>query len=227
VLLLAPVVNGRKGEHAQVFEKIKKEGFVRVRVDGEVYSVVELPELDKNKSHNIEIVIDRLAVKKLEKQYKELSTGEKIEIPNPDLTRLADSVEMTLRQGEGVMMVMDNETKEVQKFSETFACEDHPEVSITEIEPRNFSFNSPHGACEECHGLGTKLEIDAELVMPNKKLSLSEGAILPWSATSSHLTWYNNILEEVAKRHHFSVDDPVDDLTDAEMKKVLYGTIHG
>jgi excinuclease ABC subunit A len=224
VLLLAPVVNSRKGEHAAVFEKIKKEGFVRVRVDGEVLSILELPELDKNKPHNIEIVVDRLAVKKFEKQYKQLSTGEKVEVPNPDLTRLADSVEMTLHQGEGVMMILDNETGEVQKFSETFACEDHPEVSITEIEPRNFSFNSPHGACEECHGLGTKLEIDAELVISNKKLSLSEGAILPWSATSSHLTWYNSILEEVAKKHGFSVDAPVEDLTEAQMKKVMYGT---
>ncbi len=224
LLLLAPVVKGRKGEHAAVFEKIKKEGFVRVRVDGEVYSVVELPELDKNKSHDVEIVVDRIAVKKFKKEYKELSTGEKVEVPNPDLTRLADSVEMTLRHGEGLMMVMDNETSEVQKFSETFACEDHPEVSITEIEPRNFSFNSPHGACEECHGLGTKLEIDPELVIPNKKLSLSEGAILPWSATSSHLTWYNNILEEVAKKFRFSVDSPVEDLTDAQMEKVMYGT---
>lgn len=224
VLLLAPMMHGRKGEHTAIFEKIKKEGFVRVRVDGEVYSVVELPELDKNKPHDIEIVVDRLAIKKFEKTYKELSTGEKVEIPNPDLTRLADSVEMTLRHGEGVMMVMDNETGEVQKFSETFACDDHPEVSITEIEPRNFSFNSPHGACEECHGLGTKLEIDPELVIPNKKLSLSEGAILPWSATSSHLSWYNNILEEVAKRFKFSVDVPVEKLTEAQMQKVMYGT---
>lgn len=224
ILLLAPVVNGRKGEHNAIIEKIKKEGFVRVRVDGEVHNVTEIPELDKNKSHNIEIVVDRLAVKKFDKAFKELSTGEKVEIPNPDLTRLADSVEMTLKHGEGVMMVMDNETQEIQKFSETFACDNHPEVSITEIEPRNFSFNSPHGACEECHGLGTKLEIDPELVIPNRKLSLSEGAILPWSATSSHLTWYNNILEEVAKRFKFSVDVPVADLTEAQLQKVMYGT---
>ncbi|MFA6023780.1 MAG: excinuclease ABC subunit UvrA [Candidatus Gracilibacteria bacterium] len=214
VLLLAPVMHGRKGEHTAVFDKIKKEGFVRVRVDGEVHSIVELPELDKNKPHDIEIVVDRLAVKKFEKT----------EGPNPDLTRLADSVEMSLRHGEGVMMILDNETGEVQKFSETFSCEDHPEVSITEIEPRNFSFNSPHGACEECHGLGTKLEIDAELVIPNKKLSLSEGAILPWSATSSHLSWYNNILEEVAKKYRFSVDVPVEELTEGQIQKVMYGT---
>ena len=224
ILLLAPVVNGRKGEHSAVFEKIKKDGFVRVRVDGEVYSILELPELDKNKNHNIEIVIDRLAVKSYEKEYKKLSTGEKVELPNPDLTRLSDSVEMSLQHGEGVMMVMDNATNEIQKFSENFACNDHPEVSITEIEPRNFSFNSPHGACEACHGLGTKLELDRELIITNRKLSLSEGAILPWSATSSHLTWYTQILEEVAGRHGFSVDDPIEKLSDAELRKVLYGT---
>lgn len=215
ILLLAPVVVGHKGEHIAVFDKIKKDGFVRVRVDGTVHSILELPKLDKNKTHNIEIVVDRLVVKHPTKKEGQL---------NPELTRMADSVETTLRHGEGVMMVMDNETGEVQKFSENFACEDHPEVCISEIEPRNFSFNSPHGACEACHGLGTKLELDKELIIPNRKLSISEGAILPWSATSSHLTWYTSILEQVAKRHGFSVDDPIEKLSDAELRKVLYGT---
>ena len=224
ISLLAPVVHGHKGEHAFVFEKIKKDGFVRVRVDGEVHSILELPKLDKNKNHDIEIVVDRVAVKRFKKEYKTLSTGEKVEVPNPDLTRLSDSVEMCLQHGEGIMMVLDNETGEMQKFSENFACDDHPEVSITEIEPRNFSFNSPHGACEACHGLGTKLELDPELIIPNRKLSLSEGAILPWSATSSHLTWYTAILEEVAHRHGFSTDDPIEKLSEAQLKKVLYGT---
>ncbi len=227
ILLLAPVVNGHKGEHSAVIEKIKKDGFVRVRVDGTVYSILELPALDKNKNHNIEIVVDRLAVKHVKDHAEgalKLSTGEKVNVPNPDLTRLADSVEMTLRHGEGVMMVLDNETNEIQKFSENFACDDHPEVCISEIEPRNFSFNSPHGACEACHGLGTKLELDRELIIPNRKLSLSEGAILPWAATSSHLTWYTSILEEVARRHGFSTDDAIEKLTEPQLKKVLYGT---
>ncbi|MFA5792490.1 MAG: excinuclease ABC subunit UvrA [Candidatus Gracilibacteria bacterium] len=224
IMLLAPLIQGKKGEHSHIFEKIKKDGFVRVRVDGEIHSIAEIPELDKTHSHNIEIVVDRLVVKSLNIEYKTLSDGEKVEIPNPERTRIADSVETTLKHGEGVMMVLDNETGEVQKFSENFSCEDHPEICLAEIEPRNFSFNSPHGACEECHGLGTKLEIDPDLVMPNKKLSISEGAILPWSATTSHLSWYNKILESVAKRHKFSIDDPVEDLTEKELKMVLYGT---
>ncbi len=224
VLLLAPVVQGRKGEHKDIFERVKKAGFVRVRVDGEVCSIVELPELDKNKNHSIEIVVDRLVTKKLNNEKKKLSTGETVEVPNPERQRFADSVETTLREGEGIMMVLDNETGEVQKFSENFSCEDHPEVCLTEIEPRNFSFNSPHGACETCHGLGTKLEIDSELVIPNRSLSLSEGAILPWSQTTSHMSWYNNILEAVAARHKFSLDTAVEKLTEKQLALVLYGT---
>ena len=224
IVLLAPLVQGRKGEHDKVFEKVKKDGFVRVRIDGEIYSVVELPELDKNKAHNIEIVVDRLVVKDYSPEIKELSTGEKIEVANPDRSRLADSVEMALRHGEGVMMVLDNDNGEIQTFSEQYSCEFHPEISLPELEPRNFSFNSPHGACETCHGLGTKLEIDPDLILPNKKLSLSEGAIMPWSATTSHLSWYNAILEAVAKKHKFSMDAAISDLTDEQMQKVLYGT---
>lgn len=224
IILLSPLVQGRKGEHDKVFERVKKEGFVRVRIDGEIYSVVELPELDKNKVHNIEIVIDRLVVKDYSVETKELSTGEKIEVANADRSRLADSVEMALKHGEGVMMVLDNDNGEVQTFSEQYSCEFHPEVSLPELEPRNFSFNSPHGACETCHGLGTKLEIDPDLILPNKKLSLSEGAIMPWSATTSHLSWYNAILEAVSKKHKFSMDDAISDLSEAQMQKVLYGT---
>ena len=224
ILLLAPVVNGKKGEHEGVLEKIKKEGFVRVRIDGEVHTVSDLPKLDKNKSHSIEIVVDRLVVKKLENEKKTLSNGDVIETPNPERTRVADSIETTLRHGEGVMMILDNESGQVQKFSENFSCEDHPEVCLTEIEPRNFSFNSPHGACEACHGLGTKLEIDAELVIPNKKLSLSEGAILPWAQTASHLSWYTAIMEAVSTRHKFSLDVPVEKLTEKQLELVLHGT---
>lgn len=224
IILLSPLVQGRKGEHDKVFERVKKDGFVRVRIDGEIHSIVELPEMDKNKNHNIEIVIDRLVVKDYNPEIKELSTGEKIEVANPDRSRLADSVEMSLKHGEGVMMVLDNDNGELQTFSEQYSCEFHPEVSLPELEPRNFSFNSPHGACETCHGLGTKLEIDPDLILPNKKLSLSEGAIMPWSATTSHLSWYNAILEAVAKKHRFSMDDAISDLTDEQMQKVLYGT---
>ncbi len=224
ILLLSPLINGKKGEFSATLEKVKKDGFVRVRVDGEVYSILELPKLDKNKKHFIEIVVDRLVVKDYKPEITKLKSGQVLEKPNPDATRLADSVEMTLTHGDGVMMVLDNETGEVHKFSENFSCEQHPEVCLTEIEPRNFSFNSPHGACETCHGLGTKLEIDPDMVLPNKKLSLSEGAIMPWSATSSHLTWYNKILAEVAKRYKFSLDLPVNELDEDSLNKVLFGT---
>ncbi len=224
ILLLAPLVRGKKGEHNAVIEKAKKDGFVRLRVDGEVHSILELPALDKNKAHNIELVVDRLVVKDYSPHSKTLSSGETVETANPDASRLADSVEMTLAHGEGVMMVLDNDSNQVEKFSEKFSCEDHSDISMTEMEPRNFSFNSPHGACETCHGLGTKLEIDPELVIPNKKLSLSEGAILPWASTNAHMNWYTKILEAVAKSHGFSVDSPVAQLTEPQLKKVLYGT---
>ncbi len=224
IMILAPVVNGKKGEHKGLIEQLKKESFVRVRINGEVHTILELPELDKNKKHDIEVVIDRLVVKDYSPLVKELPSGEKIETPNPDGARLADSIELALSHGEGVMMILDAETGEVQKFSENFSCESHPEVFLPEIEPRIFSFNSPHGACDVCHGLGTKLEIDPDLVMPNKSLSLSEGAIMPWSSTSSHLTWYNKILAQVAKKHKFSMDKPVEELTEKELELVLYGT---
>lgn len=224
LLLLAPLVRGRKGMHEHVFEKAKKSGFVRIRIDGDVYNILELPELDKNKKHNIEIVVDRLVVKNFKKTYKKLSTGEKIEEPNPERSRLADSIETTLKFGEGTMLVQDNDTKEEWLFSENFACPNHAEVSLPEIAPRNFSFNSPHGACETCHGLGTKLEIDPLLVIPNKKLTLAEGAIQPWAATTSHLTWYNRILAAVAAKKGFSINSPINKLNDEQIELVLNGT---
>jgi len=181
ILLLSPVVRDKKGMHQKVFDKIKKDGFVRVRVDGEVVSVLNIPELDENKSHSIEIVVDRLVVKNFKEITKKLSSGEEITMPNPDRTRLADSIEVALKHGEGLMMIMDNDSGEMSTYSELFACI-KCNINISEISPRTFSFNSPHGACPVCHGLGTKLEIDADLVLPNKKLTLGEGAIAPWSA---------------------------------------------
>ncbi|MDP4008789.1 MAG: excinuclease ABC subunit UvrA [Candidatus Peregrinibacteria bacterium] len=224
LLLLAPLVRGRKGMHEHIFEKAKKSGFVRIRIDGDVYNILELPEIDKNKKHNIEIVVDRLVVKNFKKTYQKLSTGEKIETPNPERSRLADSIETTLKFGEGTMLVQDNDTKEEWLFSENFACPNHAEVSLPEIAPRNFSFNSPHGACETCHGLGTKLEIDPLLVIPNTKLTLAEGAIQPWAATTSHLTWYNRILAAVAAKKGFSINSPINKLNDEQIELVLNGT---
>lgn len=223
IVLLAPVVNDRKGRHEKAFEKIKKEGFVRVAVDGEVYSILEIPKIDEKKKHTIEIVVDRLVVKDFDKKVKKLSSGQEVDVPNPDRTRLADSIETTLQYGEGVMVIQDNETGERQMFSENFACADCG-ISLPEIEPRNFSFNSPHGACEECHGLGTKLEVDPDLIIPNKKLSISEGAIMPWSATTSHLTWYNRILEAVSKKQGFSIDVSIEKMKEEDIEKIMYGT---
>jgi excinuclease ABC subunit A len=223
ILLLSPVIRARKGTHTKVFEKIKKDGFVRVRVDGEVMSILDVPELEENKKHSIEIVVDRLVVKNFKKQVKKLSSGEEIDLPNPDRSRLADSVETALKHGEGVLIVQNHDTKEEQPFSEHFACLECG-ISIAEITPRSFSFNNPQGACPTCHGLGTKLEIDPKLVIPNENLTLAEGAIMPWSATTSHLTWYNRILESVAKNYKFSMSQPIKKLSKEALQIVLYGS---
>jgi len=223
ILLLAPVINQKKGTHAKVFEKVKKDGFVRVRVDGEVMSVVDVPELKENKKHNIEIVVDRLVVKNFQRLYKTMSNGDKLEIPNPDRTRLADSVELSLKQGNGQMILVDFDSKEEQLFSEQYASADST-INIPEITPSLFSFNSPQGACEYCHGLGTRLEINPKLVIPNPNLTLAEGAIMPWSATTSHLTWYNRILESVAGQLGFSMNTPISKLTREQLDTILYGT---
>ncbi|MFC1655886.1 excinuclease ABC subunit UvrA [Patescibacteria group bacterium] len=223
ILLLSPVIRDKKGVHQKVFEKIKKDGFVRVRVDGEVVNVLNIPDLDENKKHNIEIVVDRLVVKNFKRIIKKLSSGEEVEMPNPDRSRLADSIEVCLKNGNGIMMIMDNDSNKIDTYSELFACPSC-NINIPEISPRTFSFNSPHGACPTCHGLGTKLEIDSTLIIPNKKLTLAEGAIVPWSATTSHLTWYNRILEAVAANNGFSMDDKVKKLTEEQLELVLYGT---
>jgi len=223
IMLMAPVVRDRKGTHIKVFEKIKKDGFVRVRLDDEVMSILNIPELDENKKHTIEIVVDRLVVKDFSRKIQKLSSGEEIELLNPDRTRLADSIETSLKFGEGIMVINDVDTGKDEIFSEHFACI-NCSISITEISPRSFSFNSPHGACSVCHGLGTKLEIDPKLVIPNENLTLAEGAIMPWSATTSHLTWYNRILDQVARAQGFSMNAPVKKLTPEALNIVLYGT---
>jgi len=222
ILILAPMIRGHKGQHSKIFEKARKEGFVRVRIDGEVYPITDVPELDENKKHNIEIVVDRLVVKDLGKKVQKLSSGQEIDLPNPNRTRMADSIETALKFGEGLLMIVDNDTGKSKTYSEHFAC-NTCHINVPEISPRSFSFNSPHGACPECHGLGTKLEIDPDLVIPNKNLTLAEGAIMPWSTTTSHLSWYNKILESVAKVHKFSMNVPVKKLSKEAMELVLYG----
>ncbi len=222
IILLSPVVRDRKGVHQKVFEKIQKDGFVRVRVDGEIMPITDVPELDENKKHSIEIVVDRLVVKDLKKLTQKLSSGQEIDLPNPNRSRLADSVEICLKFGNGMMSVLDFDENKEKVYCENFACPDH-NISMPELEPRSFSFNNPHGACATCHGLGTKLEIDPDLIMPNKNLTLAEGAIIPWSSTTSHLGWYTRILSVVAKKHGFSMNVPIKKLSKEAMDIVLYG----
>ncbi|OGO51993.1 MAG: excinuclease ABC subunit A [Chloroflexi bacterium RBG_16_68_14] len=210
LLILSPIIRDRKGEHAHVFEDARKAGFVRVRVDGRVRDLEEEFSLDKNKRHTIEVVIDRLVTEEPGGEGAAAST-----------TRLADSVEMGLKLGGGVVQVS-VEGEEERLYSEHFACV-HCGVSLGEIAPRNFSFNSPHGACPECTGLGVRMELDPELVIANKRLSLGEGAIQPWTRAAATTSWYQSILEALAKKHGFSMELPVAELSKEHLNLVLYG----
>jgi excinuclease ABC subunit A len=223
LMILAPIVRDRKGEYHKVFEDARKAGFVRVRVDGQVRDLDEQITLDRYKSHSIEVVVDRLVMEGTDGDESARS-------------RLTDSVETALRLGGGIVQVpllADAQAglpEEERTYSEHFACVDCG-LSFGELEPRNFSFNSPHGACRECTGLGVKMELDPEMVVPNKNLSLAEGAVQPWARTSTVSTWYMRMLDALARKHHFSVHAPVRDLTQQQLDLVLYGdrgeiTIH-
>jgi excinuclease ABC subunit A len=206
VLILAPIIRDEKGEHRDVFSKVKKGGFIRVRVDGKVVDLSEkLPKLGKTQKHTIEIVVDRLVV-------------------GPDLgNRLLDSIETALRWAEGTLLIHEVSKKTDTFYSEHLACLECG-ISLPELAPRNFSFNSPHGACPTCTGLGVRLVIDPELLIPNPKLSLAEGAIRPWARTTYRETWYQRILRAVAEKHGFSLDVPVQELSAEAMHIVFYGT---
>lgn len=200
--ILAPVVQGRKGTHVKTLEEIKKQGYVRVRVNGEMVEVTDEIELEKNKKHSIEVVIDRIVVKE------------------GVATRLSDSLETALRLGDGKVIV-DVMGEEELLFSEHHAC---PQCgfSIGELEPRMFSFNSPYGACQKCDGLGTKLEVDVDLVLPNKRLSLKEHALAPWEPTSSQ--YYPQMLQAVCNHYGIDMDVPVSEIPDHQLDKILYGS---
>lgn len=204
IMILSPLVRDRKGEHQAIFQDLQKSGFVRVRVDGEIHDLSEEFQLDKNRKHNIEVVVDRLQIEKDENN-----------------ARLADSVETALKLGSGVVLISIANGEELL-FSEHFACP-YCGISLGEIEPRTFSFNSPHGACPACTGLGVKLEVDPNLVIPNKELSLGEGAISPWSRNGSMNTWYGSILQSLAQRYNFSLATPVKSLTEGQLSLILYG----
>lgn len=202
IQVLAPVISGRKGTHSKVFEDVKRQGYVRVRVDGDMYDIEEEIELDKNKKHSIEVIIDRIVMK------------EGIE------ARLADSLETALRLGEG-NVVIDVMEKEEWLFSEHHACP-HCGFSVGELEPRMFSFNSPFGACPSCDGLGMKKKVDVDLVIPNRELSLNENAIAPWEPVSSQ--YYPQLLKAVCLHYGINMDTPVKELPDDQVDKLLNGS---
>jgi len=212
MMLLAPVIDGRKGQHKNVLDDIKKEGFVRVRIDGEIYTIVDLPEIDEKKSHTIEIVVDRLVTK----DYSQADT-------EADKSRLGDSVETTVKFGNGKMRVLLVDSGEVIEFSQKYAS-DTGMTSLGELEPRMFSFNSPHGACQSCHGLGYRQTLKPNLIIPNRRLSVSEGAIVPWSSSAASSGWYAKLLEAVFKAHGFDIDAPVNKLPNEAMEILFYGT---
>ena len=206
ISLLAPKVRRKKGEHKDVFEEARKSGFVRVRVNGTVHMLDELDDLNLNRQkwHYIEIVVDRLVIRE-----------------DTEVSRVSESVEAAMREGDGVVQAAIEGGEEIT-YSEQFACIGCG-TSLTEIEPRTFSFNSPHGACSECTGLGYKLEVDPDLVISNKALSLSEGAITPWSRGGPSSSWYVSLLESISSAHGFSAKIPVKDLPQESLDLILYG----
>ena len=223
ITVMGPVIRSNKGEHKAVLEEIQRGGFVRVRIDGDIYPVEESlnRNLDRQKKHNIEVVVDRLVLDK-----------------DLDRSRLVDSLEIALRLGKGIVIVTANikeallrgsgQKKQNQNdfiFSEHFACEDCG-ISLPELEPRIFSFNNPYGACPECAGLGEKLEVDPELIMPNKNLTLAEGAIWPWSRASHKVGrqgYFASKIFELAQKHNFSVDEEVKNLPKKIIDIILCG----
>ncbi|HLZ59456.1 MAG TPA: excinuclease ABC subunit UvrA [Ktedonosporobacter sp.] len=266
ILLLAPLIQGRKGEYKNIFEEMRRSGYVRVRVDGQILDLSEEIELDKQKKHTIEVVVDRLIIRKGKKP-----TSDGLEIASPDgaqqraplrrvaepaalydvnaareshrdedgiaepniaailheevdpafRQRLSDSLETTLKLGNGVVLVSVIDGEEIL-FSEKAACV-YCGISLAEIAPRTFSFNSPHGACPACTGLGTQREIDAELIVTHPELSIREGAIAPWSKMINGSQWHASIMEAMAERFNFDLHTPWQDLSKDVQQKLLYG----
>lgn len=205
LMILAPVVIDKKGAFEHIPEMYQRAGFARVRVDGVVYALDEFPELDKAKRHRIEVVVDRLVN------------------DEDSRSRLVQSVEQALDVAEGKLVVLDADADETWTYSLMYACPQHPEIAIPELEPRTFSFNSPHGACPVCTGLGSRLEVDPELVIPNGRLTIAEGAIRPYNRINVD-NWYMKKLQAVADAHGFSLQVPTGELTEQQLEMVMYGT---
>lgn len=204
LMVLAPIINEKKGEFAHIPEQYQRQGFARVRVDDVVYALDEFPELEKTYKHSIQIVVDRL-------------------VTAPEaIGRLSQSVEQALELADGTVMILDAETDEAQLYSQRYACLDHPDIVIPQLEPRLFSFNAPQGACPVCTGLGSRLEVDPTLVF-NPSLTIAEGAIRPYNRVNSD-AWWMKKLAAVGEAHNFSLHVPVRELSDENLQKVLYGT---
>lgn len=205
LIILSPVVADKKGAFEHIPEQYMRAGFARVRVDGVVYALDEFPSLDKAKKHSIEIVVDRLV-------NSEETRG-----------RLVQSIEQALDVSDGKLIVHNADNASDTQYSLMYACVDHPDVWIPELEPRTFSFNSPHGACPVCTGLGTRMEVDPELVIPNGRLTISEGAIRPYNRINTD-AWYMKKMQAVADAHSFSLQIPTGELAPSDLQKILYGT---
>ncbi|MGH7237365.1 MAG: excinuclease ABC subunit UvrA, partial [Candidatus Saccharimonadales bacterium] len=205
LMILAPVVIDKKGAFEHVPEQYSQAGFARVRVDGVVYALDEFPTLDKNYKHTLEVVADRL-----------VNNSE-------SRTRLAQSVEQALELADGRLNVVNVDDKSEEQYSLSYACPEHPDVKIPDLEPRTFSFNNPHGACPVCTGIGSRLEVDPELVIPNGRLTISEGAIRPYNRINVD-NWYMKKLTAVAERYNFSLQTATGELSRDNLQRILYGT---
>ena len=205
IMVLAPIVVDKKGAFEHIPEQYQRVGFARVRVDGVVYAIDEFPELDKNYRHSIEVVVDRLVN------------------DSASRSRLVQSVEQALDITEGKVLINLPDTNETLLYSLMYSCPDHPEIRIPDLEPRTFSFNSPHGACPICTGLGSRLEVDPDLVIPNGNLTIAEGAIRPYNRINVD-NWYMKKLQAVAEKYNFSLHVPTGQLTPEQMEVVMYGT---
>ncbi|HEY3522106.1 MAG TPA: excinuclease ABC subunit UvrA [Candidatus Limnocylindrales bacterium] len=236
LLVLGPLVKDRKTEGDRVFEAARRQGFVRVRVDGEMYDLSEAPTLDRYKRHTIEVVVDRYVVRRAEAPEGaerdalgrpiDPQTGEPIR--DPDAPRLADSIETALRLGEGVVVVAPARREgepepafEDRRYSERFSCP-YDGFTMDELEPRSFSFNSPHGACPTCTGLGTQLIVDPQLLVPDRDRSLAEGALVPWSKLPMEESWRLKIVEAICDAHGWDFNSPVRDLPQKALEYLLY-----
>jgi excinuclease ABC subunit A len=235
LLVLGPLIKDRKTEGDRVFEAARKQGFVRVRVDGQIYDLAEAPTLDKYKRHSIEVVVDRYVVRRAEAPANwdrdegghPIDPASGLPVPDPDAPRLADSIETALRLGEGVVLIApaprDGEPPEFdeRRFSERYSCP-YDGTTIDELEPRSFSFNSPHGACPTCTGLGTRLEIDPELVIPDRSKSVLKGAVVPWARMPTDASWRLKITEAVFESHGWDPAAPVRDLPADALDHLLH-----